>query len=152
MKASILARHESCLMDRTARVDLPRTIFQMAAASTKVMAGRFCADRLTAPQFAGASTPVGHTEEIANAHYRQVLPAHFERAITTEIVMPKVMPHDPVLSRTESQSPTDQISHFTSVQEKTAACECMQPCTLEAGGIEPPSCRPLITTSTRVFR
>ena len=90
-----------------------------------------------AEQFPGhvAAKWLGHTEEIANAHYRQVLPVHFEKALTSQIVMPKMMPPDAVLICTDLHASKQRMTQVVSVQEETAACENMQPFNLEAGGI-----------------
>lgn len=65
-----------------------------------------------AEQFPGhvAAQWLGHSETIADRHYRQVLPEHFDKALRTDIVMPKVMPLDAVSSRTGSQDENGQLS------------------------------------------
>ncbi len=92
-----------------------------------------------AEQFPGhvAAQWLGHTEEIANAHYRQVLPEHFEKALTTQVVMPKVMPLDAVSNRTGSQHEHEQQPQVVTMQKETAACENMQPCPVASTGLEP---------------
>ncbi len=80
---------------------------------------------------------LGHIEEIAKAHYRQVLPEHFEKALKTDIVMPQMMLFDAVSSTHDAAAEKQHFTQVASVQEKTAACDCMQPFPVEAKGVEP---------------
>ena len=106
-----------------------------------------------AEQFPGhvAAAWLGHTEEIANAHYRQVLPEHFEKAssgITESGVMPQALPHGDDSGRVEPQGEDEPNwgSGRNSLRrkEKRPHAETCDRFKVEAGGIEPPSCCPSV--------
>lgn len=80
---------------------------------------------------------IGNTERIAAKHYLQVRDEDFEKAITSQVVMPKVMPLDAVLGCTDSHDAKSLMTQVVTVQEKTAACENMQPSELGNTGFEP---------------
>lgn len=123
-----------------------------------------------AEEFPGhvAAAWLGHTEEIADAHYRQVLPGHFERAIiattsksetvhqtvhdAVQSTVHETVPHGVAVHRTELQTPHNHLTPCELAQEKAVTCENMRPLILEAGGIEPPSCDPSTIASTCVVR
>ena len=80
-----------------------------------------------------AAAWLGHSEEFAGAHDRQVLPEHFEKAARG----------------------ADELSDHSRgprIQQKTAAYRSTRPFPMEAGGIEPPSCDPSTMASTCVVR
>ena len=78
---------------------------------------------------------LGHTEEVANAHYRQVTDDHFARASVS--ALPLALPPDPVSGRTDSQPENWSSSQVVSAQKETATCENMRPLRMEAKGLEP---------------
>ena len=77
-----------------------------------------------------------HTAEIANAHYRQVLPEHIERAISGGEVMPPTMPPAAVLPSTAPHPKNRPSSQLGAAQKETAARDDVQPSRMEAAGIE----------------
>ena len=91
-----------------------------------------------AEQYPGhvAAQWLGHSEEIANRHYRQVTEEHFAKAIITERVMPKVMPLEAALSTHEAADENGHLPQVVTVQEKTAACDSMQPFSLDDTRLE----------------
>jgi len=97
-----------------------------------------------------AAAWLGHTEEIANAHYRQVLPEHIEKAISDGGVMPPVMPLAAVLPGMDPQAEKQPSSQLEAAQKETAARDGVQPSSMEAAGIEPASCCPSVKASTCV--
>ena len=123
-----------------------------------------------AEEFPGhvAAAWLGHTEAIADAHYRQVLPEHFARAITAttskletvhatvhdvvQSTVQETVPHGVAVHRTELQTPPNHLTACELAQEKAVTRECVRPRILEAGGIEPPSCDPSTIASTCVVR
>jgi hypothetical protein len=94
-----------------------------------------------------AAAWLGRTEEIANAHYRQVLPEHIAKAITGNGVMPPMMPPAAVPPRTDSQTENSPSPQLVLTQKETAACDGMQPSSMEAAGFQSGSRKPLNSSS-----
>jgi len=90
---------------------------------------------------------LGHTEEVANAHYRQVTDDHFARASVS--ALPLALPPDPVSGRTDSQPENWSSSQVMSAQKETATCENMRPSRMEAAGIQSRNRKPLNLSSLR---
>lgn len=89
-----------------------------------------------ADEFPGhvVSSWLGHSEDIAKEHYRQVTDDHFARA--TGYALPEMMPPDAVSGRTDSNSQTRPVPQPVSAQEETAACGSTQPLEMEDRGLE----------------
>ena len=87
-----------------------------------------------ADEFPGhvVSSWLGHSEDIAKEHYRQVTDDHFARA--TGYALPEMMPPDAVSGRTDSNSQTRPVPQPVSAQEETAACGSTQPLEMEDRG------------------
>ena len=104
-----------------------------------------------AEQFPGhvAAAWLGHTEEIADAHYRQVLPDHFERAMiattTTETVhgavqstVHETVPHRVTVLRTDLQTPQNHLSACELAHEKSGHMRKHATANLGGGGNRTP--------------
>jgi hypothetical protein len=88
-----------------------------------------------ADEFPGhvVSAWLGHSEDIAKEHYRQVTEEHFLRASSQ--ALPDLMPHDAVLPRIDSQAQNQVHAQLVSAQEETAACGSTQPSEMEDRGL-----------------
>ncbi len=89
-----------------------------------------------ADEFPGhvVSAWLGHSEDIAKEHYRQVTEEHFLRA--TSKAVPDLMPHDAVLPCIDSQTQNQVHAQLVSAQRETAARGNMRPFNLEDRGLE----------------
>jgi len=80
-----------------------------------------------------AATWLGHSERIADAHYRQVTEDDWQRAR----VMPQMMPSGPVSPCTVSQSESGGCSNAPAKQGKTGRCDSVRNAKMAPAGLEP---------------